>query len=89
MAARSLTKLKLPRLPKKRPEDHGYLIKDPAIERWGKMRETTHLSFKLTPKTVFLGILWGVLVPGSFYYLLKWDLHRQDAKAGRLPREFP
>ena len=53
---------------------HFSLQKDPAIERWAKMRETTHLHFKFTPKTVFIGVFWGLVVPGAFYYLLKWDL---------------
>jgi len=87
-AIRTMFKVKLPRPPKKGPADHAVLLKDPAIEKWGKMRETTHLHFKLTPKTSFLAIIWGVLVPGSFYYLMKWDLHRQDAAAGRELRDF-
>lgn len=50
------------------------LQKDPAIERWAKMRETTHLHFQMRPKTIFYGLIWGVLVPGAFYYALKRDL---------------
>ncbi|XP_065057309.1 uncharacterized protein LOC135685327 [Rhopilema esculentum] len=88
MALRSMFKFSLPRPPKKRPEDHGILLRDPAIERWAKMRETTHLYFKLRPKTVLYGVIWGIIVPGAFYYALKWDLHRQDKEAGRPPRDF-
>ena len=45
------------------------LLRDPAIERWGSMREQTLRHFKFTPRTTRLGILFGLVVPWGIYEL--------------------
>ena len=54
--------------------DFFFLQKDPAIERWNTIRETTTPHFKWTPKTVAMAIFWLGVVPGSLYKIVKDDV---------------
>lgn len=81
-AARRRGKGLLTRPRAKRPEDYGDLIKDPAIERWNSMRETTTYNFKWTPRTSSELFLWVIVVPGTLYYTLKNMVESQQEEAG-------
>lgn len=43
---------------------------DPAVERWYKMRETTHLYFRPTPKSIAFGLVTLVLVPVALWKII-------------------
>lgn len=44
---------------------------DPAVEKWYKMRETTHLFFRPTPKHVIVGLTMFVAIPCALYTILE------------------
>lgn len=64
----------------------GGLYKDPAIEKFVKMRETTHLYFRMTPK--ISAILFGGLVvfPALLYYGIKKGEVRQGCRSCKVRR---
>eukprot|EP00056_Hartaetosiga_gracilis_P018278 m.10377 g.10377 ORF g.10377 m.10377 type:complete len:78 (-) comp6580_c0_seq2:86-319(-) len=47
----------------------GGLKVDPAIERWGSMRETSARHFKVTRTAARNGLIWGLVVPLALYEL--------------------
>lgn len=69
------------------PEKYGTLMRDPAIERWGTMRERTQEHFKFRPRTVFLGVMWCAIVPAAYYFFLKWECRRKHLLSGKTPEE--
>ena len=58
-----------------------------AIEKWGRMRETTVDHFKFTPRTSAYAILWAVAVPFGLFSLIKWHRRRKDVNKGITPRK--
>lgn len=50
----------------------GAFKPDPAIEKWYKMRETTHLYFRPTPKNVAFGLVALVAVPVGLYHIVDY-----------------
>ena len=54
-----------------------------AIEKWGRMRETTVEHFKFTPRTSMYAFIWAFAVPFGVFNLIKWERRRKDRKAGR------
>lgn len=70
-----------------RPEKYATLLRDPAIERWGSMRETTQDHFKFRPRTVFLGVMWCAIVPAAYYFFLKWEIKQKHFLCGETPEE--
>ena len=57
---------------------HYPLRKDPAIERWALMRETTNVHFRWTPRTIGISLLWCGVVPVALYEFI---ISRQVRKA--------
>ena len=57
-----------------------------AIEKWGRMRETTTEHFKFTPRTTLYAFFWAFVVPFGVYSLVKWERRRKDRLAGREER---
>ena len=47
------------------------LQKDPAIEKFGWIRENTDMYFKFKPRTVRNVLIWALLIPGAFLYFIK------------------
>lgn len=43
---------------------------DPAVERWYKMRETTHLYFRPTGKNIAIGTAMLIITPLVLYKLI-------------------
>lgn len=58
-----------------------------AIEKWGRMRETTNKHFKFTPRTTAYVLVWAVLVPFGVWRFIRWDVRRRDRAEGREPRD--
>ncbi|KAJ7385849.1 hypothetical protein OS493_013885 [Desmophyllum pertusum] len=52
-------------------QDVGALIKDPAIEKFGWIRENTDLYFKFKPRSVRNAVLWCLLIPGALLFYIK------------------
>lgn len=52
---------------------------DPAVERWYKMRETTHLYFRPTPRNAIFGLVTLTAIPIGLYLLID---------AGNVPQAF-
>ncbi|XP_071801569.1 NADH dehydrogenase [ubiquinone] 1 beta subcomplex subunit 4-like isoform X2 [Asterias amurensis] len=50
------------------PKAKGMLM-DPAVVRWNHARHSSYRFFKATPKTTFLGIMWGLAPPLGLMYL--------------------
>ena len=48
-----------------------FLQKDPAIEKFGWIRENTDMYFKFKPRTVRNVLIWALLIPGAFLYFIK------------------
>ncbi|CAB3978583.1 hypothetical protein AC249_AIPGENE15807 [Paramuricea clavata] len=69
------------------PEQYASLIRDPAIERWGSMREKTQDHFKFRPRTIFLGVMWCAVVPAAYYFFLKWENKQKHFMTGKTPQE--
>jgi hypothetical protein len=72
----------------KSPEQYGELLHSEAIEKWGLMKERTIETFRVTPKTSFYGVVFGLLVPAGIYSLITWHKRRQDRLDGKPPRKF-
>ncbi|XP_031557766.1 uncharacterized protein LOC116294320 [Actinia tenebrosa] len=70
------------------PEKCGGLIRDPAIERFGWIRENSDQFFRFKPRTVFYSVMVALVVPGALYFGLKKMQRDADIKAGRPPRDF-
>ena len=52
---------------------HNILIKDPGIEAWANMRETTHYYFRWTPRTVAISFIGVGVIPVALYEtILYW-----------------
>lgn len=45
---------------------------DPEIEKWYKMRETTHLYFRPTTRNVVFGFVALVAVPVGLYHIIDY-----------------
>ncbi|XP_046849562.1 uncharacterized protein LOC124443080 [Xenia sp. Carnegie-2017] len=69
------------------PEQYGSLIRDPAFERWGSMRENTQQHFKFRSRTIFLGVMWCAVIPGAYFLFLKWERKRKHFLTGKTPQE--
>jgi len=57
---------------------HGYVKKDPAIERWNLMREDVYKHFRFTSRASWISLTGLVFVPGALLWLsaqqdLKWN----------------
>ncbi|XP_020904103.1 uncharacterized protein LOC110242460 [Exaiptasia diaphana] len=76
---------KRPPLP---PEQCGGLIRDPAIERFGWIRENSDKYFRFRPRSVFYCVIACLVVPGTLYLGIKKMQRDKDIKAGRKPRDF-
>ncbi|KAG0233690.1 hypothetical protein BGW42_007276 [Actinomortierella wolfii] len=60
-----------------------YLHKDPAVEKWVRMRESTAQHFKWSPRNIrTIGILGLVIPAGLMYLSLEYD-HKVDWTAKR------
>lgn len=44
---------------------------DPQVEKWYKMRETTHLYFRPTGRAVAFGLVTLVGVPYALYHIIQ------------------
>uniref|UniRef100_A0A6P8QKB2 NADH dehydrogenase [ubiquinone] 1 beta subcomplex subunit 4 n=1 Tax=Geotrypetes seraphini TaxID=260995 RepID=A0A6P8QKB2_GEOSA len=67
------------------------LIEDPALTRWSYARTlNVYPNFRPTPKTSFLGFVWGVAPLFILYYVLKSDRDRKEKliQEGKLERPF-
>lgn len=53
------------------PEDCAALLKDPAIEKFGWIRENTDRFFKFKPRSVRNAVIWALLIPGAMLYFIK------------------
>ncbi|XP_032228965.1 uncharacterized protein LOC116612406 [Nematostella vectensis] len=78
----------LAKQPARPPEMCCGLIKDPAIERFGWIRENSDQFFKFRPRTVFYSTMVALVVPGVLYWGIKYIQRSKDIKAGRPPRDF-
>ncbi|EGD79406.1 hypothetical protein PTSG_09818 [Salpingoeca rosetta] len=67
----------------------GGLKVDPAIERWGAMRETTVRHFRITPKTARQGFLWGLVVPLIIYEGAISEMKKRAVARGEEVPKFP
>ena len=47
------------------------LQKDPAIEKFGWIRENTDKFFKFKPRSVRNAVIWCLLVPATVLYICK------------------
>ncbi|PWN43539.1 hypothetical protein IE81DRAFT_346531 [Ceraceosorus guamensis] len=61
---------------------------DPAIERWGFMRQTVYERFRLTPRNTWIVLVLGALIPyGTFKLAQATDLNqgrwKMDVTEGR------
>jgi len=57
---------------------HNPVKLDTAVESWSYMRENVYKTFKFTPRTTSLSLIWGLAVPVALYYGIvgqdmKWD----------------
>ncbi|TEB36116.1 hypothetical protein FA13DRAFT_1787602 [Coprinellus micaceus] len=57
---------------------HEFFTHDTGIDRFNKMRESAHLGFRWTPRTVKTAVLGFIVVPGLFFYATyktdkRWD----------------
>eukprot|EP00111_Clytia_hemisphaerica_P002894 TCONS_00008186-protein len=73
----------------KTPADYGGLIKDPAIERWMTMRETTTPHFKWTPKSFGLIAFWCGVVPYAMMHYVHQEVKDRLEAEGKEARFFP
>ncbi|KAL9969054.1 hypothetical protein ACROYT_G021218 [Oculina patagonica] len=60
----------------KPPEQCAALLKDPAIEKFGWIRENTDMFFKFKPRSVRNAVIFCLLIPGALVYFFK----KQPAK---------
>ena len=60
--------------------------KSNAIEKWGKMRETTVEHFKFTPRTSAYAFIWALALPFGIYSLIKWHRRRKYIRKGLVPK---
>jgi len=47
---------------------HNPVKLDTAVESWSYMRENVYKTFKFTPRTTSLSLIWGLAVPVALYY---------------------
>merc|ERR1712230_317068 len=47
---------------------HNPVKLDTAVESWSYMRENLYKTFKFTPRTTSLSLIWGLAVPVALYY---------------------
>eukprot|EP00056_Hartaetosiga_gracilis_P018277 m.10375 g.10375 ORF g.10375 m.10375 type:complete len:72 (-) comp6580_c0_seq1:293-508(-) len=66
----------------------GGLKVDPAIERWGSMRETSARHFKVTRTAARNGLIWGLVVPLALYELSIVEFNKRAEASGQ-PRKYP
>lgn len=57
-----------------------HLLTDPAIERWGTMREKTTRHFRATKRNFALFAVFGVAVPVAIYEYVAYSLVRSCGK---------
>ncbi|XP_074626823.1 uncharacterized protein LOC141884838 [Acropora palmata] len=70
----------------KPPEQCSDKIKDPAIERFGWIRENPDMYFKWKPRTVRNAVIFCLMIPGAILLFAKTQEQRKDIKEGRPPR---
>ncbi|XP_030059852.1 NADH dehydrogenase [ubiquinone] 1 beta subcomplex subunit 4 [Microcaecilia unicolor] len=66
-------------------------FEDPALTRWTYARTlNVYPNFRPTPKTSFLGFVWGVGPLFVIYYVLKYDRERKEKliQEGKYERPF-
>ena len=49
----------------------SHVQKDPAIEKFGWIRENTDRFFKFKPRSVRNAVIWALLIPGAMLYFIK------------------
>eukprot|EP00055_Hartaetosiga_balthica_P003457 m.7866 g.7866 ORF g.7866 m.7866 type:complete len:73 (-) comp2941_c0_seq1:281-499(-) len=67
----------------------GGLKVDPAIERWGSMRETTARHFKVTRTALRNGLIFGLVIPMTIYELSIVEFNKRAEASGQIARKYP
>jgi len=70
----------------KAPEQCGDIIRDPAIERFGWIRENPDIYFKWKPRSVRNAVIFCLVIPGAVWLFAKKMEQRRDIREGRPPR---
>jgi hypothetical protein len=76
------------RRPEIPPEARGSIERSNALEKWGKMRETTDRHFKFTRRTTLYCVIWAGIVPFALYQTIKWERQRKDIVKGRPVKKY-